>query len=290
MPLARHLSFRLLQRLGPQVSVRLGARTLLVPTHDAAALAWIHWHPSWKSTLIGHLLPRRPGAFVDVGANAGQTLADHLALGVARPYVGFEPNPACAAFIDRIVTLNRLADVTLVPAAAGARQELHALFVAADSSTDQTATLRDDLRAARRRRTWIATVALDDALAAVGHREVALLKIDVEGYEREVLAGAARLLSTGRPPILCEVLRADPQEDFVRYRERIAVLRDLLHAHGYRLFQIEDHGHSAMPGLREVERFPEEIWSAENASACDYLFVPQEFDLREPFPTVAPRR
>ncbi|MEM3386024.1 MAG: FkbM family methyltransferase, partial [Nitrososphaeria archaeon] len=49
---------------------------------------------------------------------------------------------------------------------------------------------------------------LDDILEEINinYCEVGLIKIDVEGVEEEVLLGATRLLSVGRPAIIVESL------------------------------------------------------------------------------------
>lgn len=65
---------------------------------------------------------------------------------------------------------------------------------------------------------------LDATLAGI--RQLRLLKVDVEGFEREVLAGAAETLRRLRPIVHCECLNS----------ESMAFLRDLAAEHGYRTF------------------------------------------------------
>lgn len=71
----------------------------------------------------------------------------------------------------------------------------------------------------------VVTVTIDWLLQRFPHPTV--IKIDVEGAEDQVLAGATRLLSEVRPVLLCEV--ADQN------KKRVS---DLLHAHGYTLFDL----------------------------------------------------
>lgn len=56
-----------------------------------------------------------------------------------------------------------------------------------------------------------------------------VIKIDVEGFETEVLEGGRQLLERARPDIICEVLRRAP---------RIAELEDLLRSLDYRFYHI----------------------------------------------------
>ena len=80
----------------------------------------------------------------------------------------------------------------------------------------------------------VVTVTLDWLLAGTPAPRV--LKIDVEGAELQVLKGAQNLLSTVQPIILCEVsLNNAP------------AVADLLHAHGYTLFDLEADGASRKP-------------------------------------------
>jgi hypothetical protein len=50
----------------------------------------------------------------------------------------------------------------------------------------------------------VATRALDDLVYERADRPVSFLKIDVEGFEHQVLQGARHLLSEMRPLVLCE--------------------------------------------------------------------------------------
>lgn len=54
----------------------------------------------------------------------------------------------------------------------------------------------------------------DRAIAELGVKRVDLLKIDVEGYEKEVLAGLAGTLRRDRPIFLIELVGADMKGGF----------------------------------------------------------------------------
>ena len=51
-------------------------------------------HEPHLGAVIGELLRRREGAFIDIGVNVGQTLCKLLATGEKRRYIGFEPQIA----------------------------------------------------------------------------------------------------------------------------------------------------------------------------------------------------
>ena len=83
---------------------------------------------------------------------------------------------------------------TLVGATPG-EGELH--FTA--GATDCASTVAD-FQATFSTRLRVPRLTLDDYVEARGLDEVALIKVDVEGGEREVLQGAARTLARLRPP------------------------------------------------------------------------------------------
>ena len=125
---------------------------------------------------VMHLL--RPGdLFADVGANVGSYTV--LAGGVCRAsVVAYEPEPAAAAVLQRNITLNAL------------RATVH---VAAASSHQGTAHLSDDRGAGNQVGDTgqpIRLVTLDQTAGSP-----LALKMDVEGHEARVLAGASRLLA-----------------------------------------------------------------------------------------------
>jgi FkbM family methyltransferase len=81
---------------------------------------------------------------------------------------------------------------------------------------------------------------------------VSLLKIDVEGYEEHVLAGAQQLLQQHKVDIIYIEAGLNPQGTQQVYYRRI---EDLLLARGYRLFKIYEQHHEWMddsPLLRRV--------------------------------------
>lgn len=122
---------------------------------------------------------------VDVGAHVGffsMWLADEF-----RSVVAFEPVAEHADCFERNV---RQVNVTLHRCAVGARSGMVGMETDAENSG----------RARVGGKGGIPMVALDD----VGLAKVDFIKIDVEGYEREVIAGAEVTIRRDRPVILLE--------------------------------------------------------------------------------------
>jgi FkbM family methyltransferase len=145
-----------------------------------------------ERTVVRRLL--RPGMrAVDVGANIGYyLLLIESAVGPGGAVACFEPEPENLRELERNVEANRLQNVRVVAAAVGdgegriaMRTGINAAVAADCGSGDFTVPL----------------TRLDAALEG----PVDFVKIDVEGYEGHVLAGARRLLREHRPILFVEI-------------------------------------------------------------------------------------
>ncbi|MFO1190231.1 MAG: FkbM family methyltransferase [Alphaproteobacteria bacterium] len=135
-----------------------------------------------------HML-RSDDLFVDVGANVGTYCVIASGACQARS-LAIEPNPASLAALERNIALNGLETrVRIAPMAAGAKAGRVAITTSLDSlnhvaEAGETAPTLD--------------VPVDRLDHLVGDDVPILMKIDVEGFESEVLAGAERLLGDQR--------------------------------------------------------------------------------------------
>lgn len=237
--------------------------------------AMSRWSPTWKSRAIASILQHRQGTFVDVGANVGQTLLDFLSSPDRSDYMGFEPNLACAKHLSDFISANALQSCVIICAALGERTGI-ADFYSSGSEVDAGATIRESLRPA------LTTVArkicvfrMDDVREHLAMGPIALVKIDVEGSEVEVLRGMARTLKDTAAWVLCEVLHRDASADPQRYAERLAALTDLLGQLGYEALRIvQTAAGKDLCGLEPIASFPNVSWRDGSEVECDYLFVP----------------
>ena len=191
-----------------------GCRLIVAPGLTGATgnlYAGLHEWPDMA--LLLHLL--RPGdRFLDVGANVGSyTVLASAAIGACS--VALEPVPAAFHWLRRNLECNRASHrVTLLPLAEGATSG--ELWISHDRDTMNRVVEPSYPGVARR----VKVVALDDLRSQAGIGGEALWKLDVEGFERQVLQGASCTLHTDPPQALLVESRCD------------AVVR-LLSSHGF---------------------------------------------------------
>jgi FkbM family methyltransferase len=141
-----------------------------------------------ETRLLKELL--KPGdTFIDVGAHIGWfTTAASGCVGEAGTVIAFEPYPANAAVLAGNLTRNRCANVRVVEAAVGSLNGGKVTLAAAGGDSGAVTALDW----AHDGRVEVPVVTLDEFAAGLG--SVALLKVDVEGWEAHVLKGAAQTL------------------------------------------------------------------------------------------------
>ncbi|MCA1799503.1 MAG: FkbM family methyltransferase [Xanthomonadaceae bacterium] len=185
-------------RGGYQLSLRpatdaLERRMYNARTYEAATLA-----------LFDQVL-RAGDAVVDVGANLGlMTLHAARIVGSTGRVVALEPHPVYYARLVEHLILNSCDNVRALQVAAGATRASAPIydFPAVNIGRSSLVSPGADAKPA----STVAVDTLDSILAGIGVGRVRLLKVDVEGFEAQVLAGASGVLSQ-RPVICMEVSR-----------------------------------------------------------------------------------
>jgi FkbM family methyltransferase len=187
---------------------------------DMAVLLFWHGIEAWEPEVIDVLARLAPvvdgSTCLDVGANVGVFSLVLAALNPAVQVHAFEPVPASIAALRRNIAVNCVADavhahdVALSDAEGSAR--IHVPRQAGGKPCD--ASLLADFRADTD--TFdVRTTTIDHFVATHGIRAVGVIKVDTEGTEHQVLAGARRTLEHHRPFVFCEVLYNWPAEPHI---------------------------------------------------------------------------
>jgi FkbM family methyltransferase len=153
----------------------------------------------------------RPGdTYIDVGAHVGfHVLAASACVGREGRLIAIDPQPYNC---DKILTnseINGLGNIVVVAAAAGP-EDSFVLLPNQKRNDKARLTLAGGVRPSSASLFDVPVCRLDTIAARHGVKNVRLLKIDVEGYESEVLAGAADLLKRTDHILFESLPEADP--------------------------------------------------------------------------------
>ncbi|WP_424929242.1 FkbM family methyltransferase [Amaricoccus tamworthensis] len=178
----------------------------------------------------------KPINYVDVGAHQGNTFARLVEAGfrIREAHLA-EPNPENYAILSETVAGLGMADrVTCHQRAVGAEPGVLRM-----SGADVMArVVQND--AGARDTIEVESVTLDQIVDSLNVPAIDLLKIDVEGYELEVLKGAADLLKNEVANMVYIEVGMNPAgHRQTWYRD----VEDVLSGYGYRLFQVFEQKH-----------------------------------------------
>ena len=141
--------------------------------------------------------------FVDVGANLGlMTLHASRIVGPEGKVVAFEPHPETYRRLIQNIELNNCSNVQPLQMAAGSGKSEAQIYDVPSVNIGRASLIRPDVDYRPAGQVKVST--LDEELDG---QRVQFLKIDVEGFEAEVLAGASETLAK-RPIISMEVSTA----------------------------------------------------------------------------------
>jgi FkbM family methyltransferase len=213
---------RLLRR---RVIARLGERSRLwVDLHRTGASKVMYANPpDVPEMLVWRRVLRDGGLFVDVGANVGAYTIWAAELGA--DVIALEPAPDTFSLLVENVALNGY-KVETVQAAAGSHCGTARFTAGRDAGNrlDPEGPVETRL------------VTID---ALIGERQVAGMKVDVEGFEVDVLRGGARALAEHRISLI--QLEWNAMSEYALGTDRRPVA-DLLAQHGYQLCRPDPAG------------------------------------------------
>src|SRR5215213_6191707 len=179
-----------------------GVRTALSLLEDPHSLRALATWPKFSVTsyfMVSRLLKQgvAPRTVVDVGANVGQFAVASAKLFPKAQVYSFEPVPECADELRKNVA--RLGHVTVHPFALGEEEGTVSFHVNAYSLSSSLLPLAESHREAfpeaREERTIEVEVStLDRVFAKMKLERPVLIKLDVQGYEAQVLRGGEETL------------------------------------------------------------------------------------------------
>lgn len=217
--MARFVGWQAWQRIVRRpwtITIAGDVRLKCYPHSTAAAAVLYSRLPEWEDMrfVLDFLQPG--DAFVDVGSNIGAyTILAASVEGVE--VAAFEPSSTNRIRLEENVRLNGMEGRVSVHAEAVSDTSGTAAFT---TGLDTVNHLLDPAEAGANATELVRTVTLDQALPPDTRHKVSLVKIDVEGAEALVLAGAEALIAACSPAFIVE--RNDPP-----------ALADFFADHGY---------------------------------------------------------
>lgn len=178
------------------------------------------------------------GTFLDVGANIGFiTVRAARALGSRGNVIALEPHPGRYAALRRNIELNELTNAVALPYAAGSSTGSGTIYEPIPSLGPHP--LDVSMTNVGGAAIQVETRTVDGILQEFPESRLTLVKIDVEGFEPEVIDGMADTLRNRRPDVIFEAL--DPQA--------LCVTSSKLQEFGYTVHDIDGMNFLARPGL-----------------------------------------
>ncbi len=178
-------------------------------------------------------LIRSGDVFWDIGANVG-----YFAIEMAGLYestiqvVAIEPQPELAQALAVSAALNKLGNLTVYDVLLGSEVKLMELHIPTHSTHASVVSREDGARAISCQGLTI------DAAVEAGLKPPALVKLDVEGFELEVLRGARATMARHQPLIILE-----SDANMIRFGYGRADLLALAESTGrYRFFFVTESG------------------------------------------------
>lgn len=197
--------FRLLGPLVPKAGTRrasvFGANLDLDLSDAMQRLIYLGAYEREETIAVRKAL--KPGhTVVDVGANVGYfTALAAQRVGPAGRVVAIEPSPYAFGRLRRMLPANCTAENIGLSDAPG---EL-ALYLDASAGNHTPTMSLEAPEGAAHEYARVPVETLDDVAARLGIERIDLMKIDVEGHEPRILAGARRLCEAGKVrAVLCE--------------------------------------------------------------------------------------
>lgn len=193
------------------------------------------YEPEVQDLILRTLRPG--GVFIDVGANIGTfTIPAAKHVGPSGRVIAIEPSPDVFKILEKNVALNSTGNVQLICAAAGASDD-DANFYPAPVDHFGMGSRAPQFNAAP---ITVRSVTLDSIVKELNLTSVDALKIDVEGFELDVLKGAIELLSRERPPLIvfefCDWAEARISGDNVGAAQRFLIER------GFHIWRASTYG------------------------------------------------
>jgi FkbM family methyltransferase len=151
-------------------------------------------------------LSRHPDAnadIVDIGANIGLHSMVYASLFPGAMILAFEPSSKTRVILNSNIKNNDLHNISVFPCAIS---DINGVVDFYETSDNAYNSLKDTRRKPIQSMTKVECARLDDLLTAQ-QRKIGMIKIDVEGFEAQVIKGAIKTISQMKPILFLEIYK-----------------------------------------------------------------------------------
>jgi FkbM family methyltransferase len=170
-------------------------------------------------------IPIVDGIFLDIGANIGHTAFNLAKLLVEKNVEihAFEPFPRTFEKLKKNIDINNFNSIIIHNLAVGSIRDSIQMYIDCESNSGGNRVLSqtNGFRPA----VSVEQIRIDDF--EIDKTKVVFIKIDVEGYEMEVLKGANNLLSIYKPGLLVELCDKSLKAQHSSAKELVNYLKEL---------------------------------------------------------------
>lgn len=260
----------LLKRHNFTTSTTINNKKFLIPVINGIGYQLVGGTETWAHTLFKKLLQLQQGTFVDVGANNGQTLLKIASLRNPLSYVGFEPNPGCFYYLQRLARKNNFTGYDIFPV--GLHYENKVVTLISDNDFASGASIILKFRKNIQKytiRQHVPVMKGDEVLASLDIESIAVIKADVEGAELEVIKGLQQTITKYQPFVVLEILPVydDTSENGIFRKQRQDELLGILRSLNYAMYCINER-YTTLTALDDIEVH-------NDMSKTNYLFAPK---------------
>ena len=189
------------------IKIKYENKKFIIPIHQG--IGSFHFFPDFtlwmKNCLKVNINIHKNKPVIDCGANIGQFMLNLKSLDDKMIYYGFEPNPTCIYYIYELIRHNNFKETYLFSYALSDENKISYLH----SNTRISGTssfLKEGTTFKEKFSTNVTCLQGDFFLENIQKIDAGLIKIDVEGFELEVLSGLKNYLSHHSPLLVVEIL------------------------------------------------------------------------------------
>ena len=215
-----------------------GYALLVIANEDVGRL--IHFLGCYEpgETALIRQITRADSICVDVGANVGYFTILMASVANEGTVHAFEPIPLNAALLRASAELNGLRNVRVNECAVA---DHHGVVSFSQSTDSAYSSIRDTGRKPSERTFSTSVIALDEYLDRERVRRVDILKVDAEGAEALIVAGASRLLGDDRRKPRLVILELYDQ-NLQAFGSSVETVIERMGGYGYKPFVVSPQG------------------------------------------------